>query len=399
MTALTDNATESVPAANLPGPSEYLESVAETIAADADAIDRDRALTPAVESALKSHGYFRLYLPRSLGGLEMDPPSQNRIIKRLAMADASTAWCVNQGSVFATNAAYMDRGAAESIWSDPGAAIANGPSPTARAERTDGGYHVNGHWSFSSGCMHATWLAGLCQIHTDGELERRGNGQPVLRHMLMPKANARIIDEWQVKGLRGTGSHHFEVADEFVEARYSVWNYGDPCRESGPLYLMPMVLLFACGFASVALGVARACLDDLITLANTKTPRGEPSTLAQNPVVHSRLGQAEVTWRSLDAYLSTTVSEVWDAVHASGELTLEQRVALRGATTHVIRTAATVVTEAYNVYGSDAIYESADMQRRFQDMHVITQHVQGRIAHYEAVGRHAVGVRPDMMWL
>ena len=121
--------------------------------------------------------------------------------------------------------------------------------------------------------------------------------------------------------------------------------------------------------------------------------------VAANPVVHSRLGQAEVTWRSLDAYLTMTVADVWDAVQSSDEMTLEQRVALRGATTHVIRTCAEVVDEAYNIYGSDVIYESLTLQRRFQDMHVITQHVQGRIAHYEAVGRHAVGVRPDMMWL
>ena len=94
-----------------------------------------------------------------------------------------------------------------------------------------------------------------------------------------------------------------------------------------------------------------------------------------------------------------TVADVWDAVQSSDEMTLEQRVALRGATTHVIRTCAEVVDEAYNIYGSDVIYESLTLQRRFQDMHVITQHVQGRIAHYEAVGRHAVGVRPDMMWL
>jgi alkylation response protein AidB-like acyl-CoA dehydrogenase len=217
--------------------------------------------------------------------------------------------------------------------------------------------------------------------------------------MLFPKESARIVDTWDVQGLRGTGSHHFEVEDLLVPAEHTVWNYGDKVLEPGPIYAIPMVLLFACGFASVAVGVARAALDALGAMAASKTPRGAPSSLREAPMVHLHVGQAEAILRAARAYLHTALGEVWQAVAGRGSITLEERVDLRRATTHAIRLATDVVDIAYNTAGSDAIYAGHPIQRRFQDMHVITQHIQGRLAHYESVGRFQLGLEPDKMWL
>ncbi|MCP5154290.1 MAG: acyl-CoA dehydrogenase family protein [Ectothiorhodospiraceae bacterium] len=373
-------------------------SLGPEIAAAADRTDAECEIPPPLAARLADAGLFRMLVPRRLGGGELDLPTYVRVLEEVARADGSTGWCVNQGAVFATNAAFMDPEAAREIWSDPRAAISNGPSPTARAEVVEGGYRLSGHWAFSSGIRHATWVAGLAFVERAGERVTAPDGGPVLRHFVVPKSEVTIVENWDVRGLRGTGSHHFEVHDLFVPERFGVYTYSDPAREPGPLYKFPMILLFASGFSSVALGIARASLDALAGLAGGRVPRGM-QTLRDQPLVQMQMGRAEAGLRAARALLHETVREVWHDVETTGELTVEHRVRLRLATTHAIRSAASTVDTAYDGFGAEGIYASSPIQRRFQDIHVVTQHVQARMAHYESAGRWFLGLEPDMRWL
>lgn len=385
--------------ANRP-PLEAARAIVPLIRRESNRMHEERELTPEIVAALADARLFHMYLPRSLGGRELAPPEYLPVVEALGHADASTGWCVNQGAVFMMNSAFMDRGAAEAIWDSPRTVIANGPSPTAEARRAPGGYRLTGRWTFSSGFPHATWLAGLAHIaNADGERERGARGGPVLRHLIFPKEHATRHDTWHTRGLRATGSYDFEVNDLFVPEEYSVWNYGDPVREPGPLYHYSTVILFACGFASVALGVARAGLDAFVEFAVGKLPRGDRSRLIDKQVVQAQLGQAEMRWRSGRYGLHGAVRDVWARVQANDGLELEDQIALRGAATHAIHLAKEAVDIVYEACGSDAIFEYHPLQRCFQDIHAITQHVQGRLAHYEAVGQFLLGLEPDPQWL
>jgi alkylation response protein AidB-like acyl-CoA dehydrogenase len=164
--------------------------------------------------------------------------------------------------------------------------------------------------------------------------------------------------------------------------------------ETGPLYRIPRTLLFASGDAGVALGVARTCLDTFVELACAKTPRAMEALLRDQPVIQATVGQAEAHLRSGRAFLTEAVSEIWSAAR-SGTVSLDQRAVLRVATTHAIRLAVQVVDAVYNAAGATAIYETHLLQRHFQDIHVISQHLQGRLSHYELVGRHWLGLPVD----
>ena len=385
---------------NTLSPLEAARALAPQIRALADEIEEQRELPRPLFEALADAGLFRMLIPRSLGGSELDLPSYIQVIEEIAQADASTAWCINQGGVFATNSARLSPEVARQIWVEtPRSVVANGPAPSAQAQVVEGGYQVTGRWTFSSGCRHASWLAGFAVIVEGGRSRRLPDGTPEIRYMLFPTSQAEVIDAWHVAGLRGTGSHHFAVADLFVPRERTVWAATDPPREPGPLYVFPTVLLFAAGFASVATGTARAALDALIELAGGKTPRGTQGVMREQPLVQNQVGQAEAHLRSAQALVAETVREVWEAVCASGAITLEQRALLRLATTHAIRLAAQVIDLAYTAGGATSIYAGSPIQRRFQDIHVITQHIQGRLAHYESVGRFFLGLEPDFQWL
>jgi alkylation response protein AidB-like acyl-CoA dehydrogenase len=376
-------------------PLEIARELAPKIRAAADEIEAERELPRALFEALADAGLFRLALPRSLGGAELDLPTYIQVIEELGKADASTGWIVNQGGIFATYAARMPHDVARAIWVDtPRSVVANTPAATAKAIVVPGGYRVTGRQGFSTGCRHASWLAAHGQIVENGQTRLASDGQPEARYFFVPVAEAELLDTWRVRGMRGTGTHHFAVNDVFVPRERTVLSATAALVERGPLYQIPRTLLFASGDASVALGMARTCMETFFELAGAKTPRAMAGLLRDQPMAQADVGHAEAHLRSGRALLVETVREVWAAATA-GALTLDQRAALRLATTHALRLAVKVVDTIYNAAGATAIYETHLLQRHFQDVHVISQHLQARMSHYELVGRHWLGLPVD----
>ena len=169
---------------------------------------------------------------------------------------------------------------------------------------------------------------------------------------------------------------------------------GCPPLENGALYLMPKSLLFCSGFATTALGVARSGLDSVIELSMAKTPQ-EQELLRKQPFTQREIGQAEAIWRSANAYLSDSAEAVWESVVKEREISIENRINLRLSSTHAIRESVKVADIAYSICGSSAIFEQSPIQRKFQDVRVISQQIQGRMSHYDTAGRHFSGLDPD----
>jgi indole-3-acetate monooxygenase len=381
-------------ASDAPSPLESARKLAPRIRASADEIDAARELPRPLFEAIADAGLFHLAVPRAIGGGEIDLPAYIKVIEELGKADASTGWCVNQGAIFATYAARMPREVAREVFIDPPrAVVANTPAPTAKAVVVPGGYRVTGRQGFSTGCRHATWVAAHCQVIEDGEV-RMDAGAPEARYLFVPVGEAELLDTWKVRGMRGTGTHHFAVTDVFVPGHRTVLSATAPLLEDRPLYRIPRTLAFASGDAAVALGMARTCLNTFLELAGAKTPRAMEALLRDQSMIQVNVGQAEAALRSGRAFLTEAVAEIWQSALA-GPVSLEERATLRIATTHGIRLAAQVIETIYSAAGATAAYDGHPIQRHFQDIHVITQHLQSRLSHYELVGRHWLGLKVD----
>src|SRR6058998_4386263 len=189
----------------------------------ADRIEADRELPQSLFEALADAGLFQLALPRALGGAEIDLPTYVQVLEEIGKADASTGWIVNQCAIFATYAARMPRDVARSIWIDtPRSIVANTPLPTCKAVVVPGGYRVTGRQGFSTGCRHAAWVAAHAQIIDDGRVRLEPDGKPEQRYLFVPVAEAERLDTWHVRGMRGTGTHHFAVHEVYVPEERSV---------------------------------------------------------------------------------------------------------------------------------------------------------------------------------
>jgi alkylation response protein AidB-like acyl-CoA dehydrogenase len=379
------------------------EALRREVEAAAGEIERNRRLPPALLDKLHEARLFRLLLPRSVDGVETDPLTFFHVIEIIARADASTAWCLSQAGGCATAAAYLDGPVAEEIFGkDPHAMLAWGPGPKVKAIESDGGYRVTGVWAFASGGRHATWLGAHCPIHrADGAPLIGPDDRQVERTMLVPSSDVVWTDIWDTVGLRGTASDQFALSDHFVRADHSITrNFENECRESGPLYRMAASHFYQIGFAGVALGIAGASLDAFIDLARHKVLRGFKSPLRDSAVVQTNLAQAEVSVRAARAYLLQSVSEIWGSLSKpGGKLTFDQRIMLRMASTYAIHQARDAVDFAYNAAGTGVVFSSHPLERRFRDIHTVTQQIQGRLSHFETVGAWIMGAEVDLTFV
>jgi alkylation response protein AidB-like acyl-CoA dehydrogenase len=390
-------------AAGDPG-AEYLErarAFVRELAGAAPEIERQRELPEPVVAAMVERGFFRMLLPRSVGGAELPPAPYLRVVEEIAKGDASAAWCLNQGAGCSMTAAYLDPAAAKEVFGGPRGILAWGPGP-GKARIVEGGYRVTATWSFASGSHNATWLGCHVPIYEEnGAQLLRPDGSPVIRTPIFPKSCAEMTDIWHVMGLRGTGSDKYSVTDLFVPAAFVAARDDDSTRrEDGVLYRFSSLQLYASGFAGVAMGIARSTLDAFIELARSKVPFRGKTTLRDNNVVQSEAAQAEARLRSARALLYRSLEEIIGEVERSGHITLEQRMTIRLASTFAIHQSMSVVDMAYHAAGSTAIFEENPFERRFRDIHTVSQQVQGRSEHFETVGQYLLGLAPDTLaWL
>src|SRR5215472_9427949 len=293
-----------LPRAETRGP-DYLERarrLAPMLKDAADEIEERRELPERIVEALIEAGFFKLLIPRSLGGAELNPLTYVQVLEEIARAEPSTAWSLGQNSGCSMSAPYLDPKVAREIFGPPRGILAWGPDvPGAgRGVALEGGIRVTGRWGFATGSRHATWLgAHVPLFEKDGTPRLNPTGRPAVRTVLFPKASAEIIDNWQVIGLRGTGSDSYTVEDLFVPQQYTC-SRDNPAerREEATLYKFTSGMVYAMGFSNVSLGIARGAFDAFVELAQDKIPRGARNPLRHNNVIQSQVAQCEARLRS-----------------------------------------------------------------------------------------------------
>jgi alkylation response protein AidB-like acyl-CoA dehydrogenase len=364
-------------------------------AAEAEA--HRRLSRPVVEAMLQA-GLYSLARPQAFGGLEVDPLTIFRVVEAVARQDSAAGWNL-QISVggHAFLAWLPDEGAAEILHSHPQTILGGSFTPGRQAIPVEGGYRLSGQWPFVSGSHDAHWFLFLPQIMDGDQPHRDAQGHPVQRFMFLPARQATILDTWHTLGMRGTGSNDVVVADLFIPERHTaplVPLTQPGTAYQGPLYRLtlwvPVVLM-----ASVALGIARAAIDDLIALAQTKTPSFTGASLGARQVVQRQVAEAEATLGAGRAYLYTTFQESWAAAVQGAAIPLEQKLKMQLSVSHIVACAAKAVELVHAAVGTSSIRNDARFQQYFRDIHTITQHAFVSASRYESVGALMLGVESD----
>jgi indole-3-acetate monooxygenase len=357
--------------------------------------ERARRLAPDLVREIADAGLFRLCVPAAVGGLEAPPSVLLECVEALSGGDASAGWCVAIGATSGLLLGYLPESAGRDIYSRPEVILGGVFAPRGRAAPDSDGYRVSGRWPFASGCQHCDWLMGGCAVADGDGVRTLRSGAPDVTLMLAPASEVRIHDTWRVMGLRATGSHDMEFDQLRIPAQYSASVFSDPPIHPGPLYTFPLFGMLALAIAGVSLGVARGALDELVALAQGKTPTGSSRLLSERATVQADVARAEAALRAARGLLLDAVSAAWATARDQGEVPVAARGAIRLASTHAASVAAEVTAVAYRLGGGSALYESSPLQRRFRDANAATQHMLVSPPTWELSGRLLLGLETD----
>ena len=362
-----------------PASKTLLDSVrdlAPSISARSAEIDAGRRLPPDLLAQLKAAGCFRMFVPKSHGGLDVDVPASMEIIETLATADGSTGWVVMIGSETPMFLALLSRKRFDRVYANgPDVIIGGAFAPRGQAEMIDDGYRVSGRWSFASGCQHSDWLFGNCVVTENGK-PRPGliPGTPEARAMMFAPPKAQIIDTWSVNGLRGTGSHDIAVENLVVPSDDSLDIFLGQSSVPGPSMAEPL-LYAALHIGTVAIGIARRALTEIVALANTNKRRLYASaSLAESPLFQFRLGQADASLRAARNLLRSEAEAVWNSAVACIPISIDGRAPVMAAITWAVHTCSAVVDSCYRAGGGSSPYDGSPLQRCMRDIQTLTQH-------------------------
>jgi len=381
-------------------PIARARDVGPAIALVADEIERTQEIPEPALTAMHQAKLFRMLLPRSVGGDQVEPWVYLRAIEEISRYDGSVGWntfVANSSSIIAP---YIPVEAARTIYGNPRGLISWGPPNHHRAIAAPGGYRITGEWHFSSGYRQANWIGAHAQVvEPDGSLRLNRFGRPTVRTLLMPKEKTVPIHDWNTLGMRGTASEGYAVKDVFVPEEFS-GTREDPTlrRDRGPLYAFTTQGLYAVGVSGVALGIARALLDAFIELALEKAPRNL-GRLADSPVVQSDLARREADLGAARAYLVEILKEIWEQADDIEPIGSAERARLRLGCTQAIHVAEKTANWVYKAAGTSAIFIGTPFERRFRDMHTLSQQIQAREAHFETVGRVMLNGDPEGTFL
>lgn len=365
--------------------------VVESLAPEAD---RARRLSVEAMAALHEQALFRLLLPVPYGGAEMALPVFLPVIEAVARHDGSAAWCVAQGNGCASLGGFLEPALAQEIWGrDPAGVLAWGPGK-AEARAVDGGYSVTARTGFASGSHHATWLAAHCNVFEgDGTPRLDAGGAQENRTVLVAADTVSLSDDWDAVGLRGTGSDGFVCDALFVPEERTVVRATmiDDRPVVSSLHGMPLMSVYAIGFAAVALGLARGLFDAFVALARDKRPRGARFALRENPAVHEEAARAAAKIRSARAFLVEAAEAGAADLAAEGRMSVDTLMTIRLAGTHAIHEAKAAVDPLFDTAGTGAVMASSPFERRFRDIRAVGLQMQARKTHLQTWGSWALG--------
>lgn len=345
-------------------------------------------------SSMKRAGIFRSSTPRRFGGDALPPADFLRMVEAISTADGSAGWVAAFGSAN-TYLAALPLQTQQTIYADgPDKVFAGGLYPLQRAEQVEGGIRATGRWRFASGCMGADYIG--IGVFTDAPLLPGRDGTTATTYMAVaPAHEVEIIENWDVVGMRGTGSHDTRVTDKFYSLDW-ICARGTLGEIDEPLFRYPPLAYQAQVHAAVNLGLARAALDEALALSGSAKIMPGAARLCDRAYYKSELARGEAGWRGARAFFYETAEEAWDHLVAGDPVPLAVENMLRLSATHAAHTCADVVQQAYRVCGMAVIHSAHRLQQILRDSMVVTQHAALSEGTFEAAGALLAGVKPGI---
>lgn len=364
-----------------------LEALTDSLREQARDSDRRQQLPERVVQTLVGLGLFRLWIPQAYDGLESPLVPTLSLYETAARIDGSIGWAVMIGAGGGLFAAYLDPAAASEIFAPSDALIAGSGAPAGRAERIEQGYRVTGRWRYASGAHYATTFTANCQVTRDGRPVLDASGQPLIRAMAFTRSQVTVVPNWNTTGMRGTGSHDFEVHEVLVPQQRTFSVFTDAPREAGTLYRLPFGVLTELPVTAVAIGIARHALDAFAALARYKKTHGGEHSLAEDPSVQIQYAQSHARWYVARASLYALAEQAWEIALGADPLGARELGEITACCTVCIAELETAVGSLARLAGMRAISDDDAFARAWRDLQTLAAHACVSPLHAQSSGQ------------
>ena len=338
----------------------------------ADETERLRQVPDASVKELEETGFFRMLQPKRFDGLEGDPIDFYEAVSLIGSACGSTGWISSVLGVHPWQVALFHDDAQQAVWGeDTSTRLSSSYAPTGKAVVADGGYMLQGRWSFSSGSAHATWvlLGGLVQ-NADGDIVD-------FKTFMVPREKYDVIDVWNVVGLSGTGSNDIVVEETFIPEEFTL-SMSDTGRCFGPgqeqnpgdLYKLPFHSLFTTTISTPIIGMARGAYNEHVEMQQQRVRAAYAGEKASSdPFAAVRIARAS---SEIDAAWALTMANIREeqALVAKGEkIPLSLRLRVRRDQVLGTQRAIDAIDELFEASGGRALANGTYLQRAWRDAH------------------------------
>jgi alkylation response protein AidB-like acyl-CoA dehydrogenase len=370
-------------------PLDAARSLRAVVEAEADATDRDTTLTSELVDAFAQSGLNHLQVPKELGGLEADVDTMLDVFEELAHQDGSVGWTFMANANATGMCSMFDPTVARQMLEGRPEVVCAGQFVSrGKARRVDGGFQVQGRFQFGSGSGRASWIGGGALVRDDeGELERNEAGMPRVLAFVVPRDRVELTGNWDVMGLRGTGSFDYTIPDQFVEEGRTFWLFDGEPRCGGGVYRLGVVGFAGIGHAGWALGVARRALDEIRAILTSGRARIGGAELREQQVVQRGFSEHLLALRSVRLLVHDTIGGIVRDLDDGRPMTKAMQDELVSAVTYETSICMEVVRWAYMTSGSSGLRNPSVLQRCFRDMCVGAQHIYVDFRCYDELGK------------
>ena len=367
--------------------AERAKALVPLLDAEAEFADNEGELSPAAVAALHRDGLLKLWVPEKLGGAELDPVHSLEVLENLSYADASAGWVTMAANLsIGTAGAYLSDHAVAELWGDgKQPVIAGQGTRPGTAKMVDGGLLLSGSWSFGSGLKHSS------HVHSLGIVEE--TGEP--RIFVTPIEAVNLIDNWDVMGLRGTGSIDYTMESVFVPNGWSHFAVTTTPERGGSLYGLGIIGFAVACHSGWAMGVGRRLLDELAELVQLKA--GRPGAQADSVAFQQGYAEAEAKFRAARALVMESWTDLSKSLYAGDGISVRQHTLVRLALTHITKTLHEIATFVYLAGGTTSLRRGT-IQRMYRDVFAGTQHVTSSPNVWQTCGRELMGVAQGKTW-
>jgi alkylation response protein AidB-like acyl-CoA dehydrogenase len=348
------------------------------IESEADGMERDRRISPAVVNGLRDADLFWMVVPEPVGGGGLRVVEGLRVIEEIAAADGSTGWCLHAvASGTGIQAGFMPEKGVQRFFGGAQKQITCGSAaPIGRGTVVSGGIRVSGRWPFGTASDFADYVGcGVTMYDDNGDVMKNADGIPDMRFAFAPREQFEFDTNWNSSGLVGTGSVDYWANDVFVPDELVQSLTPKVPNRPEAMYHLGLAGLSASGHNAVALGMARRALHEVATITSGKSRVGYPVPVGDYAVFQSEFSKHEAEYQAARAYAFGTVDDAQNLAEREGAITPELSARLLQSASWTHKVAERVVSFARLWSGTQAFREPSRMGRVARDMSVATQHL------------------------